>query len=416
MQQNDFDFSAAEKAQAAEGAEPDVYTVAEITRRIRRSIEEQFPTAWIVGEISNLARPRSGHIYFTLKDDRAQISAVMWRGVASRLRFELEDGMEVVVHGSLTVYEPRGSYQIICDRIQPRGLGALQLAFEQLKKKLDAEGLFAEERKRPLPFLPRRIGVVTSQSGAAIRDILRTIHNRYPGADVVLAPVRVQGTGAAAEIAHAIGNLNRLPGVDVLIVGRGGGSLEDLWAFNEEIVARAIHASAAPVISAVGHEVDFTIADFVADYRAATPTAAGEVVVPSREDLVADLDLAVTRLAAALRNRLELARGRLGGVETAYILRRPFDRIHQEAQRIDEITQTLARDARHRIGMLGQQLGSVAGRLDSLSPLKVLERGYSITLKPDGRAVRSSDDVQPGDTIRTRVARGEITSKVERTG
>ncbi len=260
--------------------EKQVLSVSDITRQIKNSLELRFPRVWIQGEISNFKRHTSGHLYFTLKDEGAQISATMWRSRAGTLLFGPEDGMKVIARGGITVYPPRGSYQIDVDQLTPLGVGELQIAFERLKQKLVAEGLFDEGRKRPLPELPSRIGIITSETGAALHDIRTVLNRRFPAIEVLLIPVRVQGPGAAEEIASAVKDMNRYGKIDVMIVGRGGGSLEDLWAFNEEIVARAIYASEIPVVSAVGHEIDFTIADFVADLRAPTPSAAAEMVVP----------------------------------------------------------------------------------------------------------------------------------------
>src|SRR5712691_8736350 len=283
-------------------AERAVFTVSQLTERLRAVVEEQFPAVWVEGEISNFRVFGSGHAYFTLKDEAAQVRGVLFRTRVRRLRFEPGDGQHVLAFGSLEVYAQRGEYQLVVELLEPRGLGALQLAFEQLKQRLGAEGLFETARKRPLPPFPRKIGVVTSPSGAAIRDILRIIGRRFAGLHIVLAPCRVQGEGAAEEIAQGIVGLNRLGGVDVIIAGRGGGSLEDLWAFNEEVVARAIAGSKIPVISAVGHEVDVTIADFVADLRAPTPSAAAELVVREKQAIVDGL--------ADLRHRLHRSMGR----------------------------------------------------------------------------------------------------------
>ncbi|MHC4202359.1 MAG: exodeoxyribonuclease VII large subunit, partial [Planctomycetota bacterium] len=287
-----------------------VYTVQQITARVRQAIEEKLGPVWVEGEVSNVSRPVSGHCYFTLKDERAQLQAVIWKGVAAKLRLNVKDGDELRVFGRLTVYEPRGVYQIVVERAEVEGRGALQRAFEELKKKLQEEGLFDAARKRPIPFLPRAIGIVTSPTGAAIHDMLRTIWSRFPRSHVVLRPVRVQGRSAADEIASAVAEFNEWGGggVDVLIVGRGGGSLEDLWAFNEEAVARAIALSRIPVISAVGHEVDVSIADLVADARALTPTDAGDRVVPQLAELEGELADAATRLGRAARRRLDSER------------------------------------------------------------------------------------------------------------
>ena len=283
-----------------------LFTVSEITRKIRTSLEHDFSNISIVGEISNIRRPSSGHVYLTLKDENAQIQAVVFRNTASKIKFELKDGMEIISYGSITVYEPRGQYQIIIDQIEPKGIGALQLAFQQLKEKLEKEGLFDVSRKKPIPFIPQKIGIVTSPTGAAIKDILNIIERRFANVEILLYPVKVQGDGAAEEIAEAIVELNKLPDIDVIIAGRGGGSLEDLWAFNEEVVARSIYNSTIPVISAVGHEIDITIADLVADIRALTPSEAGELVVPQKDLLLNILEKCKSRLFQSLTNKLKL--------------------------------------------------------------------------------------------------------------
>ena len=340
---------------------------------------------------------------------------MIWRTSAERLKFVPDDGAKVLAHGRLSVYEPRGTYQFIVDRLEPLGVGDLAAAFEQLKRKLAAEGLFAQERKRPLPQYPRRIGVVTSPSGAALQDMMKVIFARWP-VELIVAGVQVQGDRAAGEIASAIAALNRLQGSDrpdVLIVGRGGGSLEDLWAFNEEVVARAIAASAIPVISAVGHEVDFSIADFVADVRAATPSHAGEMVVPKYSDALAQLETLRGALPVALQKRMELARRRLEGIEQSYALRHPEQRVAMLRQRLDDLQQRLVPMPNRLVDRLKQKAAALAGKLDSLSPLRVLERGYSVTRRvADGKLVDSISSVSTGDRIRTRVADGEFESEV----
>ncbi|MBM4030489.1 MAG: exodeoxyribonuclease VII large subunit [Planctomycetes bacterium] len=392
-----------------------VLSVSELTQRIRRSLEDEFGQVAVVGEVSNLRRPASGHVYLTLKDSGAQIAAVVWRSSASRLRFELEDGMEVIVSGSLTVYEPRGSYQIIISSIRPKGLGALQLAFLQLKDKLEKEGLFRPELKKPLPYLPDCVGVVTSATGAAIQDILKVLARRFPPAHVVLRPVRVQGEGAAEEIARAIAEFNEWGGADVLIVGRGGGSIEDLWAFNEEAVARAIHASRIPVISAVGHEIDVTIADFVADRRALTPTEAAELVLPDLRELLERLGGLRGRLATALRGQVDLARATLARLRASYGFRAPIELVRRHEQRLDDLAGALALAVRRRIESARERLATAGGRLEALSPLRVLERGYSITREPETRRViRAAGQVQPGQLVETLLHAGRIVSRVEK--
>ncbi|HVP09883.1 MAG TPA: exodeoxyribonuclease VII large subunit [Phycisphaerae bacterium] len=321
-------------------------TVSQLTRLIRGAIQKELPgDLHVLGELSNVSQPESGHLYFTLKDESSEVRCVMWQASAKTLRFSPVDGLQVVATGSVDVYEPRGQYQLYVKRLEPRGVGELELAFRQLKERLEKEGLFDPRRKRKLPKFPGRIAVVTSTTGAAIRDILRTIARRYPAVLVYVFGVRVQGEGAAAEIADAIRRINlareKLGGIDVMIVGRGGGSLEDLWAFNEEVVARAIHASEIPVVSAVGHEVDFTIADFVADVRAATPTAAAELAVPARDELLEVVDAQRHRLGQAARRLLESARARLAVVERCEWFRDPIGRVRQRQQAVDEMVSRL---------------------------------------------------------------------------
>jgi len=380
-----------------------VLTVSEITRLVRDLIEENFSGVWVAGEVSNLRAPASGHLYFTLKDESAQLRCVMFRGNAEALKFKLEDGLAVVAGGRISVYERRGDYQLIAEELEPAGMGALALAFEQLKTRLAAEGLFAPERKRPLPKLPRTIGVVTSATGAAIRDILNVLARRAAGLTVYLYPAKVQGEGAAEEIAAAVrafsGRLVALhPGEgyprpvepEVLIVGRGGGSIEDLWAFNEEVVARAIAASEIPVISAVGHEIDFTIADFVADLRAPTPSAAAELVVAEREGLL--------ERVGALGARLE---------------RFPQELL-QLAQRVDDAGSGLGRSLDGALDAARRDVEGMAGRLTALSPLAVLSRGYAVVRKlPGMETVRDAGSLAVGEAVSVRVAKGGFHARVE---
>jgi exodeoxyribonuclease VII large subunit len=390
-----------------------ILTISELTRRIRSSLEQEFFNLWVVGEISNLKKPSSGHIYLTLKDTGAQLQAVMFRPLASRIKFEVKDGMEVLAFGSVTVYEPRGQYQLIIESIEPKGIGALQLAFLQLKEKLGKEGLFDPAHKKPLPLLPRKIAIVTSLTGAAIKDILNVINRRFPRVEIVIYPVKVQGEGAALEIAQAIYDLNTLPDIDVMIVGRGGGSLEDLWAFNEEVVARSIYASKIPVISAVGHEIDVTISDLVADKRALTPTEAGELVVP-RYDLLKDsLEKIKTRLAQALYNKILLIKNQLLRVKNSFAFKRPFDKVVMLRQKLDEFVQRLATMGKHAVELERERLAGFANRLDSVSPLKVLGRGYSITTREnDVRPIKSAETITVGTQLKTRFFRGGVVSSV----
>ncbi|MBW7943399.1 MAG: exodeoxyribonuclease VII large subunit, partial [Candidatus Kuenenia stuttgartiensis] len=306
-----------------------ILTISGITGKIRNSLEQGFSHVWITGEVSNLKKPSSGHLYLTLKDEHAQIQAVIFKSVANWIKFDLKDGMEVLAFGSITVYEPRGQYQIIIENIEPKGFGALQQAFLKLKERLGKEGLFDPCYKKPLPLLPQKIAIVTSLTGAAIKDILNVINRRFAKMEILIYPVRVQGEGAAREIANAIDNLNTIAGIDVIIVGRGGGSLEDLWAFNEEVVARSIFTSKIPVISAVGHEIDVTISDLVADIRALTPTEAAELVVPCYDQLTDALEKIKARLIQSLYNKIKTDRSRLLRAEHSFPFKRPFDRIHR---------------------------------------------------------------------------------------
>jgi exodeoxyribonuclease VII large subunit len=391
-----------------------VLTVTELTACVRELLEEAFPTVYVTGEISNLSRPSSGHIYLTLKDAGAQLGAAIWRSTVSRIRFDLKDGLEVVARGRISVYLPRGNYQLIIDQLYPKGMGALELAFQQLKEKLFQRGWFAEERKKPLPRFPRRIGLVTSGSGAAIRDMLRIIPRRWPAAEILVCPVQVQGDGAREQIAAAIGLLNRLQAVDVMIVGRGGGSLEDLWAFNEEIVAAAIFHSMIPVISAVGHEVDYTIADFVADRRAATPSEAAELVVPDQVEVRGALAAMRQRLHGRLLQRLMHARQQLDRLAQRRVLRQPLERLREREQKLDGLAERARRAVKVSLDRRRGLLERAAARLASLSPLHVLARGYSLTRKQgDGKLLRSAAEVQQGERLVTRLCQGELVSVVE---
>lgn len=393
---------------------PHVQTVSELTGEIKDLIEGNLPEVWVCGEVSNCLKANSGHVYFTLKDEGSQLAAVVWRNTASRFRFDLHDGLQVVVNGSVEVYAPRGSYQVIVRQLVPQGVGALELAFRQLHAKLEAEGLFSPNRKRPIPRFPRRIALITSPVGAAVRDMIQIISRRWRAADIVVVPVKVQGEGAAPEIATALRNVHRLPDVDVVICGRGGGSLEDLWAFNEEVVARAIAACRLPVISAVGHEIDVSIADLVADVRALTPSEAGERVVPDRAEVRRVLVNLQQRLATGLTNRAKQARLKLDGLAARRVIARPFQRVHDELTRLDDLDSRLRRAVRLRSVDAKQQLDLAAATLDALSPLKVLGRGYSITRRTEsGELVTAPDQLTNGDRITTILARGQLTSRVE---
>ena len=387
-------------------------TVSELSQIIKGTLERELEVVWVVGEISNFRVPPSGHIYFTLKDDRSQIAAVMFRRQGMNLAFQPENGMEVLCFGRVGLYQAHGDLQLYIEIMEPRGQGALYLAFEQLKKRLGDEGLFATERKRPLPFLPACIGIVTSPQGAAVRDMLRILNDRFPDRRIIIRPVRVQGEGAAQEIAEGITELGRLGLVEVMIVGRGGGSLEDLWAFNEEAVARAIYTAPVPVISAVGHEVDFTIADFVADHRAPTPTAAAEMVAPRKEALVEQLGDLGNRLLRAIGSRVELERETWEGL--ARRLSDPGRRLRENQLRLDDLSLSLWRRFRDHFARLKERLAHSSERLGGLSPLAVLERGYSIAHKmPEELIVKDGASIKIGDLLRVRFARGKALCRVE---
>ena len=414
-----------------------VLSVSELTRRLQEVLEDRFPAVWVEGEISNYRLYGSGHAYFTLKDAESQIRAVLFRNRGRRIKFEPADGLHVMAFGSIEVYPQRGEYQLVIELLEPKGLGALQLAFDQLKTRLQAEGLFDQARKRELPRFPRKIGVVTSPSGAAIRDILRVIGRRFGDLHIVIAPARVQGDGAAEEIAQGLRDLNALGGVDVIIVGRGGGSLEDLWAFNEEIVARAIAASKVPVVSAVGHEVDYTIADFVADLRAPTPSAAAELVVREKQAVVdtlaqlrarlerltlrplRDLERRVDELAARLRremrNELGRANHRVTLATRALRASDPVARVARDRHRLDSLQARMITLLHRRRDRARYALQTAVGRLDSLSPLAVLGRGYSLTRTPAGDIVHSPAQVRVGDVIRVLLQRGSLDARVTET-
>jgi len=393
---------------------PPVLTVSALTLLIKEVVEGSFPLVWVSGEISNFSRPQSGHCYLTLKDDQAQIRAVIWRGTAASIRCDLHDGLEVICRGHLDLYAARGSYQLVVDELQPKGLGALEQALRRLREKLAAEGLFDRGRKRPLPSFPRRIAVITSPTGAAIRDFLQVLSRRWRGCDVLIVPVRVQGVGSADEIARAIVTVNRLlTPVDVLVVARGGGSLEDLWAFNEEPVVRAIAGSRIPVVSGVGHEIDITLADLAADLRALTPSEAAERVVPAVDDILARLRSRQQQMAAALRNRVSDARQRLQALADRRVIRKPFDRVHELGQQLDQWSARASRAMRQRLTQARQDTAGMSARLESLSPLGVLSRGYTLTTHLDGRLIGSAEELSAGEQIHTRFARGRAISRVE---
>jgi exodeoxyribonuclease VII large subunit len=439
---------------------PHIYTVSGLTREIRDRLETHFSLVWVSGEVSNLRQPLSGHFYFTLKDAGAQLRAVLFKGNHQHLRFKPQEGSQFLCRGRLTVYEPRGEYQLVVDYLEPLGLGALAQAFEALKTRLQAEGLFDAALKKPLPFLPRKIALVTSPTGAAVRDLLRLLRQRCPGMEILIYPVKVQGAEAAGEIAQALDDLSAYPGVEVIVLARGGGSLEDLWPFNEEAVARAIHRCRVPVVSAVGHEVDVTIADFAADVRAPTPSAAAELVAPERAELKRRLDRRAAALARALSGRLETARRyvvlltrglpdmqrrlvdlRLRTDERAEILLRRLKR-HLDGQRqqvrlnssrlvllsprraiapcrqhLEQAGQRLLGNWRRAQQTRRRHLEYCRSHLEQLDPLAILQRGYAVaTLLPQETVIRDALQVPTGAAVRVRVARGRMDCDVTETG
>ncbi len=389
---------------------PHILSVSELTARVKAYLEGGYPDLWVSGEVTDFRNRQGRHYYFALKDERSKVRAIIFGAGSRRLGFDLEDGMELVCHGRLNVYEPQGSYSLIIDHCEPKGLGALQLAFEQLKKKLEGEGLFAAERKRPLPFLPRRIGLITSPTGAAVRDIIHVLTRRFSSIEIALFPVRVQGEGAAPEIAHAIERMNERDDLDLLIVGRGGGSIEDLWAFNEEIVARAIAASGLPVISAVGHEIDFTIADFVADVRAPTPSAAAEIAVPVRAELMRTLSDRRRQLAFALLKALEMRRSALVAFRAR--LGDPRRRLPDLLLRVDGLRQRLLYVMPTEFAARQRRLEHLHSNLEHLSPLHILAKGYAVVEGPHGGAVTRAAELSPDDELRLRFHEGAAAARV----
>jgi len=434
-----------------------IWSVAELTARINGVLATQFSNLWVEGEVSNYRPAQSGHLYFTLKDAKAQVKCVCFRTQAMRLKFKPEDGLKLIVRGSISVYEPRGEYQIYVEHIEPSGVGALQLAFEQLKKRLAAEGLFDAARKKPLPMLPGRIGVVTSPRGAAVRDIIRILRRRFPNVHLIVYPVRVQGEGAAEEIATALKYFNRKQSVDVILLARGGGSIEDLWSFNEESVARAIFDCSIPIVSGVGHETDFTIADFVADVRASTPSAAAEMVVKSRQEFQRHLSDLERRISRRMQYILLESRHHLKELTTHIGFRRLEDLLRRHRQLTDELTSRLgialqgrierlrrrytvaatrivSFDLRSRIRALGlrlvqrsaelgmrmerllagkiQRMETLRVQLDERSPLRVLQRGYAICTDATGNVVSAADQVAVGAEVTVQLARGRLGTEV----
>lgn len=400
-----------EKVEKKDKASPKIYTVTEIVSGARALIEKEYSQVWVTGEVSGFKRHSSGHWYFTLKDAAAVLPSALFRGDAGRVKFNIEDGLQVICHGKVSLYQRGGQYQLVVDYMEPKGVGALQLAFEQLKKKLAEAGLFDKARKRQIPYMPRKIGVVTSPTGAAIRDILKVLKRRFPNIEVLLAPARVQGEGSAAEVAEAIGLLNMRDDIDVMIVGRGGGSLEDLWAFNEEAVARAIYNSRIPVISAVGHEIDFTIADFVADLRAPTPSAAAEHAVPVRADIIQYIERARSKLAMELQR---YASSRVERVKDLMSRLSPPTKHFPEYYRyMDDLKGRMTYSLQVIVKQKESLLKSLESELGHLSPLAVLSKGYSVvTKKGDKNAIRAAEDLKAGDIIMMRFDKGVAEGKV----
>lgn len=446
-----MDFDA---AQPQESSQAKILSVSDVNKAVKTTLENGFKLLWMKGELSNFKPHTSGHWYFSLKDSKAQISAVMFKGLNGVIKFKPRDGMEVVVRGKITVYEPRGNYQIFCESMEPVGAGALQMAFESLKKKLEAEGLFAKERKRPLPLLPRHVAVVTSPTGAAIRDILNVLHRRFKGLRVTVVPTVVQGEAAAPQIVKALELAQKLSDVDVIICGRGGGSVEDMWCFNDERVARAIAASRVPLISAVGHEIDFTIADFVADLRAPTPSAAAELVSRNAQEICETIAVQKKRLWRVWQHKEQLQKQKVHQLSKRLV--DPKRRLQDLALRCDELSQRLEAgmnryferqrqtvkllltrlpSPREVLLRLGQeismlrtqaeanilrlqeikkaQLGRLVGMLDSLSPLSVVERGYSISRK-EGKVVKAASQLKSGDLVELQFAKGKAEARVEK--
>ena len=386
-----------------------ILSVSQLNHEIKTLLESTIPVLWIEGEISNLKLHSSGHIYFSLKDKESQISAVMWRSRSAQLFFTPQDGMKVHAFGKINVFHKRGYYQFDIIKLQPAGIGELQLAYEQLKQRLQEEGIFDEEHKRQIPEFPERIGIVTSPTGAAIQDLLNILNRRFPGLEIVLGPVKVQGEGAAQEIADAVDNFNKFGKADLLIVGRGGGSLEDLWAFNEEIVARSIFRSKIPVISAVGHEVDFTISDFVSDLRAPTPSAAAELAVPDRIDLLNHVNNLKKNMTEICLGKLHSERDHLKILTSSYFFLRTPDIIKENRLRIDELVNKMQLTNQHHINMLFEKTKALEQRLQSLSPDSILKRGYSVTRK-GGKIVKDASKLKKNDKIKTQLYKGEVKS------
>lgn len=393
---------------------PDAISVSQLTRTIKASLNNRFASVWVEGEISGLTRATSGHIYLTLKDANAQINGIIWRSEAEQLSFAPEQGMKVICRGGVDVYPQRGTYQLIIRRLLPQGVGSLQLAFKQLHAKLDAAGLFDDDHKKSLPRLPKHIAVVTSPTGAAIRDFLQVLLRRWPKIQVTIVPAKVQGNGAAAEIADGIAICHRMKQrPDIIVLTRGGGSIEDLWAFNEEIVVRAIFESKIPIVSGVGHEIDVTLADLAADVRALTPSEAAERIVPNFTDLIRWMDETGRRMKSLVHAKFEHAQQQLEQISTRPVLRRPLERIREASIDLDYLEQALRRSANDQLQSHHRHLATLAERLNSTNPLQMLARGYSLTTDPNGTPINQTNQVSTGKTIITRVTNGTIASEVK---
>jgi exodeoxyribonuclease VII large subunit len=391
-------------------------SVSQLSQAIKYSLNTQFPSVWVAGEISGMTKASSGHIYLTLKDQHAQISGIIWRSDAEDLKFEIKNGMEVECRGNVDVYTQRGSYQINIRKLRPKGVGAHELAFRQLHAKLAAEGLFDPTHKKSLPTIPQHVAVVTSPTGAAIRDFLQVLTRRWGNIRVTIVPVKVQGPVAAAEIAAAIRDCNRMhAALDAIVVTRGGGSVEDLWSFNEESVVRAIHESVIPVVSGVGHEIDVTLSDLVADVRALTPSEAAERLVPNYRDVVAMLDSTKQRMTQTIASRIQKANQQLAALASRTVITQPLELIRQTAMELDFLENSMNRSARQKVSKSEQELEAMAARMNAISPLAVLARGYSLTTDKNGKLVLDAKSVNPGDKISTRLANGVVKSTVDET-
>ncbi|MDG2470058.1 MAG: exodeoxyribonuclease VII large subunit [Pirellulaceae bacterium] len=396
---------------------PKVFSVAQLSQLLKNVLEVEFPEVWVKGEISNLSQPQSGHCYFTLKDDTAQIRGVIWRTTAARMKFQPKDGMQIVCSGHIDLYPPRGTYQLVVRFAEPIGLGPLQMAFRQLHEKLKKEGLFDPAHKIELPSIPRRIAVITSPTGAAIRDFLQVLKRRWNQSEVTIIPTRVQGDGADSEIANAIENANRIrPRFDLIVLTRGGGSMEDLWSFNEESVVRAIYQSTLPVLSAIGHEIDVTLSDLVADQRALTPSEAAEKIVPSAQEMSRRLSQHRDYLNQFLFSLLQNSLDELRRIESRPVFRRPMEFIRNFQRRVDDLENSANRSIKNTLANQTQHIAHMARQLEAVSPLAVLQRGYSVTQKTDddNTLVDRIESVQQGDLIRTQVTNGRIFSRVEK--